>query len=55
MPSALGIAMTADLDSYTDDLPLGVRCTALGIRTACQTEQRCERERYRYRKSATDY
>ena len=24
MPSALGIAMTADLDSYTDDLPLGV-------------------------------
>jgi len=47
MPSALGIAMTADLDSYTDDLPLGV-----GIQTACQTEQRCERERYR--KSATD-
>ena len=23
MPNALGIAMTADLDSYTDDLPLG--------------------------------
>ena len=49
MPSALGIAMTADLDSYTDedDLPLGV-----GIQTACQTEQRCEREMNR--KSATD-
>ena len=47
IPSADGIAMTADLDSYTDDLPLGVE-----IQTACQTEQRCERERYR--KSATD-
>ena len=24
MPSALGIAMTADLNGYTDDIPLGV-------------------------------
>ena len=47
MPSALGIAMTADLDSYTDDIPLGVT-----FQTRAQTEQRCERERNR--KSATD-
>ena len=49
MPSALGIAMTADLDSYTDDLPLGVGILGNGM---SNSEQRCERERYR--KSATD-
>ena len=45
--AALGIAVTADLDCNTDDLPLGVT-----FQTACQTEQRCEREMNR--KSATD-
>ena len=45
--AALGYAVTADLDSYTNAIALGV-----GIQTACQSEQRCERERYR--KSETD-
>ena len=45
--AALGIAVTADLTCNTDDIPLGVT-----FQTACQTEQRCEREMNR--KSATD-
>ena len=47
IPAALGIAVLAELDSYSNDIAL-----AVGIQTACQSEQRCERERYR--KSETD-
>ena len=45
--AALGIAVLAELDCYTDDIVVGVT-----FQTGRQSEQRCERERYR--KSATD-